>query len=214
MTSDEEGLLQMRMQRPLDIDLFPALVAAAQQLQIASNGPALLIVHFSCPLVADPAMRASASRVDPQQMLETKVFSERHVNDLDGHGDKSPALLTDASATATRANLVVVRHVNIKDQLFGNGAKGAGFAHRLAVSWIRAVHGANLESCGCQLHALLAESVGRDEGLVADVGVVGQDKGEFAVAKVGAGCWRVIKPLEEVSKGKEALIKGAHRLGI
>lgn len=57
---------------------------------------------------------------------------------------------------------------------------------------------------------MFSQQVGGGEGLVTDVGVVGEGKGEFAVGEGGRGYGRAVEPLEERPKGEEALVEGAH----
>jgi hypothetical protein len=47
-------------------------------------------------------------------MLETKVFSEGHVYNLDGHGNEAPARKTDVRAGAARTNVIVSIHIDIE----------------------------------------------------------------------------------------------------
>jgi hypothetical protein len=42
---------------------------------------------------------------------------ERGVDDLNGHGHEGPAAMADLGAVAAAAHVVVVRHVDIEDQL-------------------------------------------------------------------------------------------------
>lgn len=92
--------------------------------------------------------------------------------------------------------------------------KGALFSKTLPVSGVRRVFRTNFETRGRHLYTLLSKSVGRDEGLVADIGVVGQDESKLAIRKVGRGRWRVIEPLKEISKGEQSLVKGPHDLWV
>jgi hypothetical protein len=206
------NILEMGVQGPLDIDLLAALVAALEQLKVAGNGLPLGILHLPRPLVADPSVGASTARVDPQDVLEAKVLAQSHVHDLDGHCDPLPAQRAYLGALAAGADGVVVGHVDIKHQLLLHGAEHAALAHRLAVARVCAVDGPDFEARGDLLHALLAEHVGRGEGLVAQVGVVGQGEGELAVGEGGRGDGGVVQPLEEEAEGKEALVELAHRL--
>ena len=41
-----------------------------------------------------------------------------------------------------------------------------------------------------------------------------EGEGEFAVAEVVRGDWRVVEPLEEETPGEETLVEGVHHLGI
>lgn len=52
------------------------------------------------------------------------------------------------------------------------------------------------------------------KGLVTQVGIVLEGKGELSVAKVVGRCWAVVQPLEEVSPWEETLIEEAHDFGV
>jgi hypothetical protein len=64
------------------------------------------------------------------------------------------------------------------------------------------------------LNTLFPQEIGRSKRLVAEVCVVGEGEGEFSVRKVGGGSGGVVEPLEEWAEGEEALIKGAHYVGV
>ena len=74
-----------------------------------------------------PTMYSSPSRIDPEQVFESKVLSECPVEHLDGHRHELPALEADVGPGAARSNVVVIRHVDIKDQLLLHGLEVADF---------------------------------------------------------------------------------------
>lgn len=176
------------MQRPLEVDFLPALVATTEELEVVGNALSFLVIHVSCTLVADPGMSTSPSGINPKNVLEAKVFPQSGINDFDGHGDEGPALLADVGAGTTCPDLVIVGHVNIEDQLLGDGTEGAGLSEGFPVAGICRVDRPDFETGRGELHALFPELIGRNKRLIPDVGVVRQDKGEFAIAKVGRGC--------------------------
>lgn len=68
--------------------------------------------------VAHPRVNTTTAGIKPRHVLKAKVLLEARVHDLDSHLHKSPASGTNlCSGTAALANLVVVRQVNVKDQL-------------------------------------------------------------------------------------------------
>lgn len=136
----------MRVQGPPHVDFLPALRAAADHLEVPGDGPALLVVHGARLLVAHPGVRASPARVHPHDVLEAKVLAQRHVHDLDGHGDELPAPAADVGLVAARADVVVVRQIDIEAQLLGQRLKGARVPQRLAVPRVRRVHRSDLET--------------------------------------------------------------------
>lgn len=68
-----------------------------------------------------------------------------------------PALDADVRLVAARADLVVVRQVNIEDELLGEGAE-SGFAEDLAVAWVGGVDRADFEAGGVEAENIFAES--------------------------------------------------------
>lgn len=48
-------------------------------------------------------------------MLETKVVPERPVKNLDGYDHKLPTLSADVGSFATRADVVIVSHIDVKN---------------------------------------------------------------------------------------------------
>ena len=147
----------MRMQRPPHVHLLPPLTPAAHHLQVARQRPPLLVAHLPRPPVADPRVRAAPARVHPQDVLEAEVLAQRRVHHLDGHGDEAPALGADVGAGAARAHLVVVRQIDVEDQLLGQGPEGASGPERLAVPGVRAVYRADLEARGVEFADVFAE---------------------------------------------------------
>lgn len=122
--------------------------------------------------------------------------------------------MADVRAGAAGADVVVVGHIDIEDEFFRDGPESAGFSEGLAVARVGGVDGADFETRGEHLDALLAEEVGGREGLVAQIGVVGEGEGEFAVGEVRRGRGRMVEPLEEVAEGEEALVEGAYDFGV
>jgi len=108
-----------------------------------------------------------------------------------------------------RSDLVVICHVDIEDELFGQGTEGALFSYRLAVAWVHRVDWSNLETDGGHLEALFAELIGGDEGLVTNVGVIWKDERKFAVAEVGGWYRGVVQPLKVLSEWEETLVERA-----
>lgn len=122
--------------------------------------------------------------------------------------------MANRCACAACSNIIVICHVDIEDQLFHEGSEGACFAESFAVAWVGTVHGADLETGGEHLNALFSKEVSCRKGLVSKVGIVRKSEGEFSMGEVVGGGWAVIQPMEELAKGKEALIEGTHYFGI
>lgn len=153
-------------------------------------------------------MHASASRIHPQQMPEPKILPQRLIDDLYRQRREDPALWANLCLLATRPHVIIVGQIDIEDQLLGDGAESALLADGLAIARVERVLGPDLEADGRHLQTLFAEGVGGGEGLVADVGVVGEDEGEFAVHELGLRRGGGVEPEEEGPEGEEALVKG------
>lgn len=204
----------MGVQRPPHVDLFAALGAAPDDLKVAGDGAALLVVEEAGLLVADPGMGTTAARVDPEDVAEAKVVAQGGVDDLDGHDHEAPAAGADVGLVAAGTDLVVVGQVDVEAELLGEGPEGRGRAQGLAVARVRAVDGADLEARRQQAQHVLAQEVGRREGLVAQVRVVGQREGELAVPEVVGRRRAVVQPLEQVPPREQPLVKRPHQLRV
>lgn len=136
----------MRMQWSLNIDSLSPLCPALYDLEIPSNRSSLLIVHQSSLLVANPGVSSSSSRVDPHDMLETKIVSQRNINHFDCHSNELPALIADVGFVTAGANIIVIRQIYIKAQLLSYGSESGGFAESLSIARIGAVYWADFES--------------------------------------------------------------------
>lgn len=78
--------------------------------------------------------------------LAHPLTPEGTVNDAHGYGDEPPAEETDVGLLAARSDIVVVRHVNIKHQLF---------LHRLEVGLLHSVLHGGLKEVRLIMHSQL-----------------------------------------------------------
>jgi hypothetical protein len=143
---DVETALEMRVERASDVDALATLVAAFEELKVARYCATLLVVHEACALVANPGVGSTATGVDPEDMRKAKVFAQCDVDDFYGHCNERPTPVTDRCAGTACTDIVVIRHIDIKDQLLHERAESAGFAEGFAIAWICAVHGTDLET--------------------------------------------------------------------
>lgn len=116
-------------------------------------------------------------------MLEAKVLAEGCVKDLTRNSHKLPALGTDICPLATRPDLVVVRHIDVEDQLPLNRLDVAdrpvllrANRHDRTNVYLKRVAHANL-----LLQVLL-----RLEGQVPQIDVIGQREGKLPMREYGA----------------------------
>lgn len=138
----------MRVQRSPYVDFLAALRATTNDFEVSRDSPALLVVHRPRLLVAHPGVRATSSRVHPQDVPEAEVLAQRHVHHLDGHRDELPAPVADVGLVAARPDVVVVRQIDIETQLFGQRLERARVSQRLAVARVRSIYGSDLETGG------------------------------------------------------------------
>lgn len=103
-------------------------------------------------------------------MAEAEVIAQGSVDDADRHGDEGPAAVADGGAGAARADVVVVCHVDVEDEFFGEWSEGGRFTDGFAVARVRAVDRADFETGGYLLDALFAEARGRLVGRVWEGG--------------------------------------------
>ena len=108
-------LRQMRVQWAFYVDFLPALRTALDDFEVSRNGSPFLIIHGSGTLIADPGVRASTTRVDPHDVLETEIVSQRGVDDFDSHSDERPTLVTDVGFIAAGSDLVVICQIDIEN---------------------------------------------------------------------------------------------------
>ena len=85
-------------------------------------------------------MRSSSPRVDPHNVLETKVFSQSRINNLYSHSDERPALMTNIGLAATGSYLIIISQIYIEDQLLCHGTECGRLAQGLPVSRGCGVH--------------------------------------------------------------------------
>lgn len=159
---EDDGLPQVRMQRPPQVHPLPALGAAADDLEVAGDGAPLLVVHEAGLLVADPGVGAAAARVHPEDVAEAEVVAQRGVDDLDGHGHELPALEADVGLVAARAHVVVVGQIDVEAELLRERLEGALVPQRLAVARVRRVHGPDLETRGEFGYDVFSDAAGRE----------------------------------------------------
>ena len=91
-------------------------------------------------------------------MFEAEILAQAHIHNLDRHGDEAPAPTADGCAAAAGANVVVVGHVDVKNELLGQRAEGGRAPECLAFPRVGRVHGADLEAGGGELDALFPEA--------------------------------------------------------
>lgn len=89
-----------RMHVRREVDFFCLLLSTLDDLDIADEGFASIGVQLPCPVIANPAMDTTSTRVNPEEVLEAKVFPENLVNDLDRNGHPVPAFVADIAAAA------------------------------------------------------------------------------------------------------------------
>ena len=126
----------MRVEWPFQIDLLASLVTALEQLKITGNSPPPIITHLSRLLIANPSVGTSPTRVNPQDVLEAEVVPQCLLDHLDGHGYPLPTPVADFGSSTARPYAVIIRQVDIEDQLLAQRAEHGRFPQRLPLTWI------------------------------------------------------------------------------
>lgn len=57
-------------------------------------------------------------------MPESKVLTQRHVDDPDSHCNKLPALVADIRLVTARSDVVIICQIDIEAELFRKGLEG------------------------------------------------------------------------------------------
>ena len=135
-------------------------------------------------LVRDPAVNTATARIDPEEVLEAKVLAQRLVDDLDGDRHERPAAVADGSAGAAEAHVVIVGHIDIKDQLALDIAE---LGHGVVVLGRRRADAANVDLDRHLLHKRRMQAARQGRRPLA-----GEAWGEAAVPGKSAGKARQI----------------------
>ena len=93
------------------------LTLALDDGEVLGDRRATFVAQLSRALIADPAVNTATTGIDPQQVLETEILAQADVEHLERHRHQRPALSTDPSLLAARPHVVVIRHIDIKNQL-------------------------------------------------------------------------------------------------
>lgn len=147
----------MWVQWPLQVHPLTGLRASTHDLQVVGDGPAPVVGKFAGSRVADPGVRTTTTRIDPHDVLETKVLAQRGIHDFDCHRDECPAFRADVSFRTASADVVVICQINIENQLFRQRFHLTA-PKRFPVSRIRTVDGADLETGRVHLQDIFAEA--------------------------------------------------------
>lgn len=165
------------MQRSTEINSLAAL-GAGHQLQVGSDGLSVVVFQYPCPLIADPCMNTTATRVYPEDMVEAKILSQCGIDNLNAHGYELPALVTDVRLVAARADVVVVRQVNIEAQLLRDRLEDRRRPDRPAISGIRRVDRSNLDTSRHQPQHVFAKSVQKCQPQIKETGAWSANRSE------------------------------------
>ena len=148
----------VRMQRPLYVHFLSSLCATFYDLQIPCDCSSLLIIHLPSFLVANPSVSATTTRVNPQDMLESKIISQSYIDYLDSHCDELPALNTDICLIAACSNIIVICQIDIKAQFFGKWFERGSFPKRFSIAWVCGIHWSDFETRRHESKDIFAQS--------------------------------------------------------
>jgi len=153
------NLRNVRVERPLHINTLATLSSALNNLKISSDSSPLLVIHLPSFLVTHPCVSSSSSRVYPHNVLEAKIITQCHINNLDSHSDELPAFIADIGLVTACPNVIVIGQIDIETKLFCNRLESGSFPQRFAVARIRAIDGSNFESGRHKTENIFAETV-------------------------------------------------------
>ena len=165
----------------------------------------------------------------------TKLVTNRAIEDLYSGGDKDPAPRTNVGFRTATANGIIVRHIDIENELALERFE-CGWPYSFLVSWLhaartawrlsseiqgkwadaahpRTVYGPNLKPGRVKGTYLLLQFIRVRKGVVAEIYVALQGKRELAIDKTSRWGWFMVEPVEYGFEWIQALIEGEHRFG-
>lgn len=181
----------MWVQWPPDVYLLATLCTTFENLQVSCHSPPLLVLHSPRLLIADPGVGTTSTRVNPHNVLEAEIVTQRLVYHLNSHSDELPALDADICLVAACPNIIVICQIDIEAELFSQGPEGGQVLELFSVAWVGGVDGADFETRRQQAQDVFADAVTgsvfvvsstdldiervqicRLEGLISQVGIV------------------------------------------
>ena len=104
-----------------DIDLLVHLLAALDDGEEVDEGSPLIVRQCHRLSVRYPQMNSASTRVDPEQVLVAKLLPYGRVEHADRSADEAPAAFADVRARTACSDAIVVRHVDVENELPLNG---------------------------------------------------------------------------------------------
>lgn len=98
-----------------------ALAALERNGEVLTNRSALFVRECARAVIEHPTVNASAPRIDEHEVLVAELFFQHVLQHLRGDTHQRPAECAhgcSALFALAAAHVVVVRHVNVKHQLF------------------------------------------------------------------------------------------------
>lgn len=117
-----------------------------------------MVIQIPGLLVAHPGVATSAARIDPEDVLEAKVFPQSRVENLDGHRHELPTLGTNVGLVTAGSDVIVVCQIDIETQLFCKRPERCRVAKHLPVPGIGCIDRADFYTVWQALYYVLAES--------------------------------------------------------
>ena len=115
------------------------LLAALDDGEGVDEGSPLVIRQCHRLSVRYPQMNSAATRVHPEQVLVAKLLSYGRVEHTDRSADEAPAAFADVRTRTACSDAIVVRHVDVKNELPLNGRE-RGRPHGLLVPGLLKKH--------------------------------------------------------------------------
>lgn len=134
------------MQRSFYVHFLATLCSTFDDFKIACDSFSFLVIHVPCSFVANPCVSTPSPGVYPHDVFKPKVVPQCYINDFDCHGDEGPAFVTDVRFVATGSDLVIIRQIDVEDELFCTRPERSGLAQGLSISGVRRVHWTNFKA--------------------------------------------------------------------
>lgn len=144
-------------------------------------------------------------------MLVAKPLPHGGIEDTDRSADEAPAAFADVRSRAAGSDAVVVRHVDIKNELSLSRSKSAG-SYGLPIARSSGVDRPDLESGRVQGARLFFKLVCCRKRVVSQIDVVLEGERDLAVGEEPTRGVLVVQPFEYGLEGVETAIEDEHEL--
>lgn len=111
------------------------LFSTLNDRQPSYEGTALFVRELQSFFVADPQVDTTSSGIHPQKVFVPELIAECAIKDAYCSSDELPAAFADIGSGAACTDRVVVRHINVENELAQLRRECSG-ANSLLISWL------------------------------------------------------------------------------